>query len=129
MPGRPLTVIHPSKWWSGFVAVATFATFMTGLAYFEELPAVFGVTGFDKAAHFGTAGLLAFFLDGALRRRTLSIGGRVAVPLAGAIVLVPAGLEEFIQRYATYRTSSILDFAADVAGVVVLIPLSRRLAA
>lgn len=128
MRERPLTVVHPWKWWAGFVAVGVFAVFMTRLAYREELPAVLGVRGVDKLAHFGTAGALAFFLDGALRRRRLPIGGGLGVPLAAAVLLVPIGIEEFLQRYATFRTSSLGDFAADVAGVIVFITLSRRAA-
>jgi VanZ family protein len=129
MPERPLAIVQPSKWWAGFFAIGTMALFMTALAYADRLPDVFRIGGADKIAHFATTGLLAFFLDGALRRRAITVGGSIAVPLAAAIILVPVGIEEFLQRYAPLRTSSIWDFAADVAGVALLIPLSRRLAA
>jgi VanZ family protein len=132
MPARPLRVVRPWQWWTGFVAVAAFALYLTFDAYHEGLPSIFQLPFFDKFAHFGFAGSLAFFLDGALKRRTLfSFGsalGKIAVPLAAVGVLVPSGLEEFAQRFTIHRTSSFADFAADIVGVVVLIPLSRRLA-
>src|SRR5688500_2726433 len=127
MAERPLTVVPAWRWWIGFVAVLAFAVYITLRAYAIGLPDIFRFHYFDKAAHFVTAGLLAFFLDGALRRRTLFATGNITVPLAAALVLVPAGVEEYLQRFApTLRTSSFWDFAADVAGVVVLIPLSRQ---
>lgn len=129
MPPRPLAVVPPWRWWVGFFLVTAVGGYLTIVAYAEGLPAVFHVVPqFDKAVHFVCAGMLAFFLDGALRRRTLlSIRG-VALPLAAAGVLVPAGVEEFLQRYAEYRTSSIWDFCADMLGVIAFIPLSRRAA-
>jgi VanZ family protein len=129
MPERPLAVVRRSMWWAGFVAITTFAVFMSSLAYTDQLPDAFRIDGFDKLVHFAMAGMLAFFLDGALARRQLPLAGKLAVPLAAAIVLVPIGVEEFLQRYTLYRTSSIWDFAADVAGVTLLVPLSRRAAA
>lgn len=100
---------------------------MTAWAYLVGLPPIFA-TNFDKVAHFGMAGLLAFFLDGALRRRRLFAIGPIVIPLSAVLVLLPSGIDEFLQRFAELRRSSIWDFAADVLGVVVLIPLSRRLA-
>ena len=75
---------------------------------------------------FGLGGALAFALDGVLRRRMLRIGP-IAAPLAAILVLVPAGIEEFLQRYSINRTSSFGDFAADVVGVSFFVWLSRRL--
>ena len=69
--------------------------------------------------------MVSFFLDGALRRRMIRIAG-LAVPLAAVLFLVPAGIEEFLQRYSIHRSSSLGDFAADVAGVAVFVWLSRR---
>ena len=127
MSERPLAIVPivaAWRWWTGLLLVAAGAAYMSSLAYAEGLPAIFRVVPqFDKVVHFTVAGLLAFFLDGALGRRTLFAGSRVAVPLAAVAVLAPAGVEEYLQRYSTHRTSSIWDFAADVAGVVAL---SRR---
>ena len=130
MSERPLAIVPivaAWRWWTGLLLVAAGAAYMSSLAYAEGLPAIFRVVPqFDKVVHFTVAGLLAFFLDGALGRRTLFAGSRVAVPLAAVAVLAPAGVEEYLQRYSTNRTSSIWDFAADVAGVVALVALSRR---
>jgi len=124
---EPLLAAAPvRRWWIGFFAMVAFAIYMTFRAYREGLPAIFERPYVDKVAHFSVAGLLAFFLDPALRRRSLALA-RIRVPLAAALVLVPAGIEEFLQRYATFRTASFGDFAADVAGVLVFIPLSRRI--
>jgi len=127
MSERPLPVVRVWRWWCGFGAVTAGAGYLSALAYREGLPAIFQlVPQFDKVVHFTTAGLLAFFLDGALRRRTaFSIDGR-AISVAALVILVPAGVEEYLQRFSTYRTSSIWDFVADLLGVLVFIPLSRR---
>jgi hypothetical protein len=127
MPTRALAVVAPWRWWAGFLFIAAVASYLTVLAYYDELPRMFHVVfEFDKVAHFVTAGLLAFFLDGALKRRTLFTMAGVPVPLAAVLVIVPTGIEEYLQRYTIHRTSSGWDFAADVAGVIAFIPLSRR---
>jgi hypothetical protein len=129
MSERSLAVVPAWRWWTGVLLVAAIAGYTTVLAYREGLPEIFAVVWqFDKAVHFSAAGLLAFFLDGALKRRMLPRLAGVSVPMAAAAVLVPAAIEEFMQRYSLVRTSSIWDFAADVAGVAVLLPLSRRVA-
>jgi VanZ family protein len=110
-------------WWGGFVVTLAWALLATVLAYQERMPNIF--RDHDKVVHFCVAGALAFFLDGALKRRM--IGGRhVNVPMASVVLLVPMALEEYLQRYATFRTASFGDFAADFAGVVALTWLSRR---
>jgi VanZ family protein len=119
--------VSPRLWWAGFFAVVALALHSTRLAYSEGLPEVLQTDHVDKLVHFAFAGALAFFLDGALRRRHVLLG-RWSVPLAALGVLVPTAIEEFLQRYSVHRTSSIWDFAADVAGVLAMIPLSRRIA-
>lgn len=129
MPERPLAFVPPWRWWTGFFVVAGAASYVTLLAYREGIPLVLDkVWQFDKLLHFVAAGLLAFFLDGALRRRTLLVVGGLAIPLAAVAVLVPAAIEECLQSFSAVRTASIWDFSGDVAGVLVFIPLSRRLA-
>lgn len=105
------------KWWSGFFAVAAVALYLTYRAYQEGLPELFTYPGADKIAHFWFAGLLAFFLDGALARRPIH---------AAVLVLVPCGLEEIAQGFSIHRTSSIWDYAADVVGVTVFLWLKNR---
>jgi VanZ family protein len=114
------------RWWTGFGITSAVAMTLTFLAYREDLPSWF-VTGHqDKLWHFVIAGLLTFFLDGALKRRGVGPGRRI--PLAAVVVLLPAALDEYVQRYATFRTSSLGDFAADAAGAAVFVWLSRRAA-
>jgi VanZ family protein len=129
LPLAIVPIVTAWRWWTGLLIVTAGALYLSSLAYAEGLPAIFRVVPqFDKVVHFTIAGLLAFFLDGALRRRALFAGTRVAVSLAAVAVLLPAAAEEYLQRYSTHRTSSIWDFAADLAGVVVLVTLSRRVA-
>ena len=110
------------RWWAGFSAVSAVALYLTYRAYQEGLPSFFNYPGFDKVAHFWIAGLLAVFLDGALARRLAF----ARVPLAAVLVLVPCGLEEIAQGFSIHRTSSIWDYAADVAGVAVFLFLKNR---
>jgi VanZ family protein len=127
MSERSLPVVPVWRWWAGFGAVLAGAVCLSALAYHQGLPDVFQVVPqFDKVVHFTTGGLLVFFLDGALRRRTAFTIAARAVPLSALFILVPAGIEEYLQRYSSYRTSSIWDFVADLLGVLVFLPLSRR---
>lgn len=82
---------------------------------------------FDKIAHAVLIGLLAFFLDGALDFRPLVRGWRFP-RLGPTLVLAVAGIEEYAQRFSAHRGSSILDFAADLAGVCFFSWLARRVA-
>ena len=128
MSERPLPVVPAWRWWSGLGVVAAGAGYLSAMAYREGLPNVFQlVPQFDKVVHFTTAGLLAFFLDGA--SATEGLRHRRACGLARrAGDRRPAGIEEYLQRYSVYRTSSIWDFVADLLGVLVFLPLSRRVA-
>ncbi len=129
MPGRPLTTVPPWRWWLGFFVVLSAALYLTAVAYRAGLPAALNrVWQLDKVLHFGIAGLLAFFLDGALGRRTLFVIAGLAIPLAAVAVLIPTGIEECLQSLSEHRTASFWDYCADVAGVLLFIPLSRRLA-
>lgn len=119
--------VGPVVWWFGLGATSFVAACSTWIVYREGLPERFAaIPELDKALHLGMAGALAFFLDGVLRRRALRVG-RSSVPLAAVLLLVPAGIEEFFQRYSVHRSSSLGDFAADVAGVAIFIWLSRRI--
>jgi VanZ family protein len=115
------------RWWIAVAVIVAGAGCLTLLAYREGLPEIFQrIPQFDKVVHFTIGGLLALFLDGALRQRTAFTLAGFAIPLAALVVLVPAGIEEYLQRYSAHRTSSIWDFVADLLGVVVLLSLSRR---
>jgi hypothetical protein len=129
MAERSVRVVPPWAWWAGFALVAAAALWLTQRAYRFGLPAVLNtIWQSDKAMHFVIAGLLAFFLDGALARRAAFTIAGFAVPLAALLVLVPTGIEECLQTLSELRTASGWDYAGDVAGVAALIPLSRRLA-
>jgi hypothetical protein len=125
---HPRAVVAAWKWWTGFGFVVAVGLGMSCVAYTDGLPAMFNGRGIDKAVHFTLAGLLAFFLDGALRRRTLFAERGIPIPVAAIAVLLPAAIEEYFQRYSELRTSSVWDFAADLAGVFVFTRLSRRAA-
>lgn len=111
-------------WWLGFLLVSAIALRLSQLAYQDLLPPMFEEA--DKIIHFTVAGSLAFFLDGALGRRSLRLGP-MSVSLAAALLLVTFGVEEFLQRFSVHRSASFADYFADVVGVVVLTWLSRHL--
>lgn len=108
----------------GFVAAIGLVVTLSVGAYGHGLPAWLGAGQIDKVLHFAMAGTLAFFLDGMLRARP-AWRGSFAPPLASVLVLVPVGIEEYLQRYSATRTSDIRDFAADVAGVIVFLFVAR----
>jgi VanZ family protein len=121
-PRRPR--LAPWLWWAGFGAFAIVTMILTALAYREGLPEL--VRRNDKATHFVLAGCLVFFLDGLLQRRSIPLGGKIVLSVAWVAVLLPAGVEEYLQRYATFRTSELGDWLADVAGATTFLWLSRR---
>lgn len=106
----------------------SFAGILNLAAYQGALqPSLAFIPHWDKCLHFGLAGTITFFLDGALRRR--SVGRRpIQIPVAALMLLVPRAIEEYLQRYTSTRESSIYDCVADALGVTVFIWLSRRAA-
>jgi hypothetical protein len=101
-------------WWIGFGVVSATALWFTWRAYHDDVPQLF--RAYDKAVHFSFAGGLAFFLHRATARRS-------PWPVIGLLVII--GIEEIAQRASIHRTSSIYDYAADVAGVIVFTLLAR----
>jgi len=81
----------------------------------------------DLWMHGLLTGLLAFFLNGTLGGRTVAIRRGISVNLAAMIILGAAGLEELAQMLSARRTSSIADYLADAAGVVLFIGIARAL--
>jgi VanZ family protein len=110
-------------WWGGFFTVGVTAVVLSWFAYHDIVPGP--LRAHDKATHFIIAGTLVFFLDGALKRRAFRIGA-LALSIAWLVVLLPSGMDEFLQRYSICRTSEISDYLADVAGATVFLWLSRR---
>jgi hypothetical protein len=102
---------------AGFVAHLSLVVLISIGAYTGKLPT--SLPNFphaDKLGHAVLIGGLAFFLDGALGHRTL-LRDRAFPRLAPVLVLVVAGIEEYLQRLSPRRSSDIADFAADVVGV------------
>lgn len=86
-----------------------------------------GIPHFDLAGHFVLIGGLAFFLDGVLDYRPVTRRSPAWLRLAPVAVVALAAMEELAQALTPRRTSSVSDFLADVAGVVVFSWLSYRL--
>lgn len=107
-----------------FSAAVALVIVLSAAAYRQSLPTWLGDGDTDKVLHFAMSGTLAFFLDGMLRARP-AWRGSFAPPLASVLVIVPVGIEEFLQRYSPSRTSDFWDFAADVAGVTCFILVAR----
>lgn len=110
-------------WWAGFAGAVAVALSLTFAAYAERLPS--SLEKFDKLVHCSVAGTLAFFLDGALARRSFVVRG-LRVSAAAVALLAIIGLEEFLQRFSRVRTPDFRDYAADLVGVVFFTWLSRR---
>ena len=111
-----------------FAGAAVMVIAVSIAAYAHALPSWIAPGNADKVFHFAMGGVLAFFLDRALRGRS-AWSSRFAPPLSSVLVLVPLGVDEYLQRFSTVRSSSIWDFVADVTGVAVLTLVSRRLSA
>ena len=114
-PTAPSSHVHRL----GFIGAVAGVIGVSIAAYAQLLPPWIAPGNADKAFHFAMGGVLAFFLDRALRGRA-AWRGRLAPPLSSLLVLVLLGIEEYLQRFSAVRTSSFWDFAADFAGVVVL---------
>src|SRR6185295_1376677 len=102
-------VISQRKWWLAFALIVSITALVSVISYAGQMPGIVPQTQLDKVIHFAIGGSLAVTLDGGLRRRNFGL-----IPAAITIVLVPAGIEEWLQRFSTPRTSSLGDFAADV---------------
>ena len=102
---------------AGFAAHLTLVVLISLGAYLGILPTSLPAVPYaDKLGHFVLIGALAFFLDGALSHRRL----HPALPfprLGPAMILLVSGVEEYLQRFSTRRTSDIMDYAADVLGI------------
>jgi hypothetical protein len=112
----------------GFAAQLFLVVAISICAYAGVLPtAIAAVPHLDLLGHAILIGGLAFFLDGALEHRPL-VRGRAFPRLGPVVVLVVAGVEEYLQRLSPRRDSSWSDYLADVAGVCFFAWLSRRVA-
>jgi len=111
---------------AGFMAHLTLVVLISVGAYTGMLPTHLpAVPHLDKLGHAILIGGLAFFLDGALDHRRL-FPAHDFPRLAPVVILVVAGVEEYLQRLSPRRSSDLADFAADVVGVCLLTWLSLR---
>ena len=114
---------------AGFAAHLTLVVLISIGAYTGTLPTSLpAIPHLDKLGHAILIGGLAFFLDGALDHRRL-FADHAFPRLAPVVILMVAGIEEYLQRLSPRRTSDLADFAADVVGVCVLTWLSLRVSA
>ncbi len=111
------------KWkWAalGFAAVLIVIVI---LADRHQLPpflyAIYNFPGGDKAGHFILMGMMAFLANLALRARTVNIFTR-PILLGSLIVTALVALEELSQNFFPSRTPALDDFAASLAGILVL---------
>jgi len=112
----------------GFAAQLGLVALIALGAYLGILPtSIRGFPGADKLGHAVLIGPLAFFLDGSLELRPLVRGWRWP-RLAPVLILAVAGIEEYLQRFSSRRSSSFEDFAADVVGVCFFSWLAGRVA-
>lgn len=111
----------------GLVAQLGFVVLLSVSAYLGVIPtSVPQVPHLDWVGHAIGIGGLAFFADGAMKRRPILHGHG---SLAAVLVLAAAGIEEYCQRFSPRRSSSWGDYAADVVGVIFFVWLSRRVEA
>jgi VanZ family protein len=97
------------------------------LAYLGWLPtAILAWPLADKFLHFLLLGAVAFWLELWLGGRRLPLGRRT-VPLAVALPLGLATVDELAQGFSTWRSSDLGDWLCDVAGLVLFWWLSRTL--
>ncbi|MFT3772461.1 MAG: VanZ family protein [Minicystis sp.] len=112
---------------TGFILYLAMDVLIGAGAYAGVLPTmIHGLPHFDLVMHLILIGGVAFFLDGALGHRPLWRGRG---SLAGAGVIVVAGIEEWAQRFSPRRSSTWSDFAADVVGVILFVWLARQVTA
>jgi VanZ family protein len=113
-------------WFAGFLAHSAMVVLISIGAYTGRLPnAIPSIPHLDLLGHAILIGGLAFFLDGALGYRRL-LAGSAFPRLAPVLILIGAGVEEYLQRLSPRRESSLSDFAADVIGVCLLCWASQR---
>lgn len=79
----------------------------------------------DKVLHFVLFGAAAFFAHFAAGGRALRLGG-LRLPVAVAAPFAFACVEEILQGASAHRTFDLLDLACDLAGMIVMWRLARR---
>lgn len=115
-------------WNYGLGLHLTVVSIISLLAYLNILPTTYEfIPRVDLFGHLVLVGLLAFFLDGVLGFRPLFSGKFAFLRLAPVLVIALAALEELAQSFSPYRTPSVSDFLADVAGIILCSWLAKYL--
>jgi VanZ family protein len=103
------------RYWLPVLAYVTVIFFVSGQPRLKPPGGVFYA---DKLAHLGEYGLLGLLLARAVRSTP-----RLASPVAGGLVAIGVGVvigasDELFQSTVPGRDSSVLDFLADTAGLL-----------
>jgi VanZ family protein len=114
------------RWFlAAFVIHACLVVTIAVLAYTGHLPVHrLSASHLDLLGHAVLIGLMGMLLDGALGSRPL-LSRLPWLGMGPSIIVAVAGVEEILQVLSSRRSSSISDFVADVAGVVLLTALAR----
>ena len=86
------------------------------VAYAGHVPAFIAAHGIDKVLH----AAMSLTLTALLAR---GLGGRAV--LAGALVIAPLAIDEYMQRFSASRSSDYGDLVADLLGVLLAIAIAR----
>jgi VanZ family protein len=104
--------LAPKGW---FIAAGAYYALLCVLSHMPgQLIRNFGLSFWDKAAHFGAYSILGFFLYLGFSKRLSSRGKSAAA--AVFIIAVLGGLDEIHQIFVLGRCASIEDVIADVLG-------------
>ncbi|MBD2293339.1 VanZ family protein [Anabaena sphaerica FACHB-251] len=95
-------------------------------AYLRIMPTELAIFAhYDTIMHFLLLGIAAYLSHQALKKRKLQIFN-IPLPLAPSIVFVFCIFDEIIQSFVPYRSADIMDFAADVLGIIVFTWLAEK---
>ncbi|TAF03156.1 MAG: VanZ family protein [Nostocales cyanobacterium] len=88
-------------------------------AYLRIIPTELAIFAhYDTIMHFLLLGIAAYLSHQALKKRKLQIFN-LPLPLAPLIVFIFCIFDEIIQSFVPYRSADIMDFTADVLGIIV----------
>lgn len=113
------------------IALGVYSIFLSTigtLAYIGRLPGILVIVPHhDTLGHVVLIGTFSLLLDGSLSFRPLPVLNWWPVGLGPVLVLVAAGAEELLQALSANRSSTLSDFAADLAGIFFFALLARIL--
>ncbi|MBK1986419.1 VanZ family protein [Sphaerospermopsis aphanizomenoides BCCUSP55] len=96
-------------------------------AYLRIMPTELAIFAhYDTIMHFFLLGIAAFFSHQALKKRKFKIFN-ITLPLAPLIVIFFCVIDEIIQSFVPYRSADIIDFTADVLGIIVFTWVAEKI--